>query len=262
VSVTRSPATANALTTRSALALAGVGRRFGALVALDGVHMTLQPGERRAIIGANGAGKTTLFNTIAGDVPPTAGDIHLFGENVTRLAPHARTRRGLRRTYQSSQLLDGLTVYENLFVAARGVRAGRFSLWRSAAGDDDEAEVVSMARRTGVDALFERVARDLSHGERRQVDIAMSLAGRPRVLLLDEPAAGLAPGERERLLDLLQDLPAELTIVLIEHDMDIALRFAERVTVMHQGRIVCEDVPEAIARNAQVHEIYIGRRHA
>lgn len=260
--VTRSPATPEASGADPALALVGVGRRFGALVALDGVHMTLQPGERRAIIGANGAGKTTLFNTIAGDVRPTSGDIHLFGENVTRLAPHARTRRGLRRTYQSSQLLDGLTVYENLYVAVRGVRAGRFSLWRGATGGKDDAEVASLARLTGVEALFGRRARDLSHGERRQVDIAMSLAGRPRVLLLDEPAAGLAPGERERLLGLLQDLPADLTIVLIEHDMDIALRFAERVAVMHHGRVVCEDAPEAIADNPQVHDIYIGRRHA
>jgi branched-chain amino acid transport system ATP-binding protein len=262
VPVTNPPAPAAASGTAPALALVGVGRRFGALVALDGVHLTLPPGERRAIIGANGAGKTTLFNTIAGDVAPTAGDIHLFGEKVTGLPPHARTRRGLRRTYQSSQLLDGLTVYENLYVAVRGVRAGRFSLWRSAAGGNDDAEVVAIARRTGVEALFARRARDLSHGERRQVDIAMSLAGRPRVLLLDEPAAGLAPGERERLLGLLEALPADLTVVLIEHDMDIALRFAQRVTVMHRGRIVCEDTPEAIADNPQVHEIYIGRRHA
>jgi branched-chain amino acid transport system ATP-binding protein len=262
VPLTDAPATPEAADADPALALVGVGRRFGALVALDGVHMTLPAGERRAIIGANGAGKTTLFNTIAGDVAPTAGDIHLFGEKVTRLAPHARTRRGLRRTYQSSQLLDGLTVYENLYVAVRGVRAGRFSFRRAAADGDDHAEVVSLARRTGVEALFERRARDLSHGERRQVEIAMSLAGRPRVLLLDEPAAGLAPGERERLLGLLEALPADLTVVLIEHDMDIALRFAQRVTVMHHGRIVCEDTPEAIADDPQVHEIYIGRRHA
>jgi len=261
VSVTHSPAPLEASGADPALVLAGVGRRFGALVALDGVHLTLRPGERRAIIGANGAGKTTLFNTIAGDVAPTSGDIQLFGETVTRLGPHARTRRGLRRTYQSSQLLDGLTVYENLYVAVRGVRAGRFSLWRTPGGDD-HAEVNSLARRTGIDVLLDRLARDLSHGQRRQVDIAMALAGRPRVLLLDEPAAGLAPGERERLLGLLEALPEDLTIVLIEHDMEIALRFAQRVTVMHLGRVICEDTPEAIVNNPQVHEIYIGRRHA
>jgi branched-chain amino acid transport system ATP-binding protein len=262
VPVTRSPAAPEAAGADPALTLFGVGRRFGALVALDGVHMTLRPGERRAVIGANGAGKTTLFNTIAGDVPPTSGEIVLFGEDVTRLPPDQRTRRGLRRTFQNSQLLEELTVYENLYVAVRGVRRGRFSLWRSAADGDDATEVVSLARRTGVDTLFERRARELSHGERRLVDIAMSLAGRPRVLLLDEPAAGLAPGERERLVSLLRDLPTDLTIMLIEHDMDVALRFAERVTVMHHGRVVCEDAPDAIADNPQVHDIYIGHRRA
>lgn len=247
--------------TSPALALTSVGCRFGSLVALDDVHMTLREGERRAVIGTNGAGKTTLFNAITGDFPPTSGRILLFGMDATRLQPHARTRRGLRRTYQNSLLLDGLTVYNNLYAAVRGVRSGRFHLWRGAAEADDEAQVLALALRAGVEPLLGRRARDLSHGQRRKVEIAMALAGHPRVLLLDEPAAGLSPSERSELLVVLRDLPRDLTIILIEHDMDVALSFAEFVTVMHNGRIMCEGAPDAIAADQQVHDIYMGRHH-
>jgi branched-chain amino acid transport system ATP-binding protein len=244
------------------LALAGVGRRFGALVALDDVHMVLRQGERRAVIGTNGAGKTTLFNTITGDFPPTSGRIMLFGQDSTHLPPYARARLGLRRTYQTTLLLDNLTVHDNLYVAVRGVRPGRLHLWRGVSEAEDEAQVLALARRMGVESLLGRRARDVSHGQRRQVEVAMALAGEPRLLLLDEPAAGLSPAERTELLATLSDLPRDLTVILIEHDMDVALSFAEFVTVMHNGRIICEGTPEAIEANQQVHDLYMGRHHA
>lgn len=243
-----------------ALALAGVGRRFRALVALDDVTLTLRRGERRAIIGANGAGKTTLFNTLTGDFPPTSGRILLAGHDITNMPPHARTRLGLRRTYQTPLLLDQLTVRDNFYVAIRGVRAGRLHLWRGADAEADEQEVMRLAELTRVVPLLDRRAIEISHGERRQVEIAMALAGPPEVLLLDEPAAGLSPGDRGALAALLRGLPDSITIVLIEHDMDVALGFADFVTVMHNGRVFCEGLPAAIAADQRVHDIYMGHR--
>lgn len=243
-----------------ALALAGVGRRFRALVALDDVTLTLRRGERRAIIGANGAGKTTLFNTVTGDFPPTSGRIELGGRDITTMPPHARTRLGLRRTYQTPLLLDQLTVRDNFYVAIRGVRAGRLHLWQGADPEADEREVLRLAELTRVVPLLDRRAIEISHGERRQVEIAMALAGKPEVLLLDEPAAGLSPGDRGTLAALLRGLPQSITIVLIEHDMDVALGFAEFVTVMHNGRVFCEGPPAAIAADQRVHDIYMGHR--
>lgn len=244
-----------------ALALASVGRRFGALVALQDVTLTLRHGERRAIIGANGAGKTTLFNTVTGDFPPTSGRILLAGRDITKMPPQARTRLGLRRTYQTPLLLDQLTVRDNFYVAVRGIRGGRLQLWRGSDAGADEQEVLRLAELTGVLPLLGRRAVEISHGERRQVEIAMALAGTPDVLLLDEPAAGLSPGDRGTLTALLRSLPSSITIVLIEHDMDVALGFAEFVTVMHNGRVFCEGLPAAIAADQRVHEIYMGHRH-
>jgi branched-chain amino acid transport system ATP-binding protein len=240
------------------LALAGVGRRFGALTALDSVSMSLRQGERRAIIGTNGAGKTTLFNTISGDFPPTSGTIMLGGVDVTRLPPPERIRMGLRRTYQTPLLLNDLTVGENLYVAVRGIQPGRLRLWRDAHHAQDLEKVRELARRTRVDDLLDQRARELSHGQRRQVEIAMALAGTPHVLMLDEPAAGLSQGERVELAALLRDLPADLTIMLIEHDMELALGFAQMVTVLHYGKVICEGLPDVVAADQQVHDLYMG----
>lgn len=240
------------------LALSGVGRRFGALTALDDVSISLRQGERRAIIGTNGAGKTTLFNTISGDFPPTSGTIMLGGVDVTHLPPAERIRMGLRRTYQTPLLLNDLTVGENLYVAVRGIQPGRLKLWRDAHHQRDLDEVHALARRTGVDELLDQRSRELSHGQRRQVEIAMALAGTPRVLMLDEPAAGLSQGERVELANLLRDMPADLTIMLIEHDMELALGFAQMVTVLHYGKVICEGPPDVVAADQQVHDLYMG----
>lgn len=242
----------------SMLSLRSVGRRFGALAALEDLNLELLPGERRAIIGTNGAGKTTLFNTITGDFFPTAGSIFLGDVDITNLPPPERIALGLRRTYQTPLLLNDLTVAENLYVAVRGVRSGHLNLWRGSEYAEEMEQVETLAEKVGVHALLLQKAREVSHGQRRLVEIAMALVGTPKVLMLDEPAAGLAHGERAELLNLLLGLPSELTVMLIEHDMELALRFAQKVSVLHHGKLICEGTPEFVAADKQVHDLYMG----
>lgn len=241
-----------------AIRLSGVGRRFGALAAVKSVTFDVAPGERRAVLGPNGAGKTTLFNTICGDFPPTEGRIEFFGADISALPPHKRTRLGIGRTYQTSLLFNGLSVAENLFVAVRGLRPGRFSLLRPKRGDEGLAKVRALAERMRLSHLLETEVNQLSHGQRRQLEVGMALAGDPRVLMLDEPAAGLSPGDRPELLRLLQELPRDLTLILIEHDMDVALPAADIVTVMKDGEVVVEATPDRIASDPVVQAIYLG----
>ena len=244
-----------------ALRLTGVTRAFGALRAVDEVSLTVEAGQKYAILGSNGAGKTTLFNTITGDFPPTAGRIHFFGEDITELPPYERIRKGLRRTYQSSLLFRELTVRDNLFLAVRGVASGRYSFRRAGRGHASTLATDDLLERTRLAHIAgERVA-NLAHGQQRQLEIGMALAGAPRLILFDEPAAGLSPAERRELVALLRSLPAHMSFVLIEHDLDIALRVTERVTVMHNGRTLCTGSPEEIESDAQVQAIYMGSRH-
>jgi branched-chain amino acid transport system ATP-binding protein len=238
-----------------------VGRRFGAVVALDDVSLEIAAGERRAIIGANGAGKTTLFNTVTGDFPPTSGRILFFGEDVTDLPPHERIRRGLRRTYQNSMLFQGLTVLQNLFVASRGIARGRLSPLRPSGRDQGVERARELARAVHLDDVAGQLVAELSHGQKRQLEIGMALVGAPRLILFDEPAAGLSPGERRDLLALLRSLPAHVGFIVIEHDLDVALSAAERVTVMHEGRILKEGTPADIEVDAEVQAIYLGARN-
>jgi branched-chain amino acid transport system ATP-binding protein len=242
----------------AALRIEGVERRFGALYAVGNVTMTIAAGERRAIIGPNGAGKTTLFNTICGDYPPTKGRIVLFGEDITRLRPHRRARLGIGRTYQSSLLFTGLTVLENLYLAVRGSMPGRLSLWKAGRGDAAVAKARALAERVRVDGLLDTTIDTISHGQRRQVEVGMALASDPRLLMLDEPAAGLSAGERPELMRLIRDLPRELTLILIEHDMDVALPNSDIVTVMKDGEVVVENTPDRIADDPVVQAIYLG----
>lgn len=245
----------------NALELRGVTKTFGALAALTDVTLTVKPGERRAVLGSNGAGKTTLFNCVTGDFLPTSGAIRLFGEDVTRFPAHERIRRGLRRTYQISLLFTGLTVTENVYLACRGVSRGRFSLLRPGRSD------VLMARaRELIDAVHMTAARDtkvseLSYGQQRQLEIALALAGAPRLILFDEPAAGLSPAERADLVAILTGLPSHIGFIIIEHDMDVALRVAETVSMMHNGRIFKEGTPREIESDAEVQELYLGGGH-
>jgi branched-chain amino acid transport system ATP-binding protein len=244
-----------------ALVLDGVTRAFGALRAVDDVSLTVAAGERRAILGANGAGKTTLFNAITGDFPATAGRIRFFDEDVTDLPPYERIRRGLRRTYQSSLLFRDLSVRDNVFLAVRGVASGRFSFLRPRRTHASCVATQDLLARVRLTPVADELVATLSHGQQRQLEIAMALAGAPRLILLDEPAAGLSPAERRELVALLRALPAHMSFVLIEHDLDIALRVVERVTVMHNGRVLKEGTPAEIESDADVQAIYMGGKH-
>ncbi len=247
--------------TEPAIRLRSVSRRFGALQALRDVSFDVMPGERRAVLGPNGAGKTTLFNTICGDFPPTAGTIALFGADITRAKPHQRARMGIGRTYQTSLLFNGLTVLENLFVAVRGLRPNRFSFLRPGRRDAGMAKARELAERMRLSQLLGAEVLGLSHGQRRQLEVGMALAGDPRVLMLDEPAAGLSPGDRPELLRMLRDLPRTLTLILVEHDMDIALPATDIVTVMKDGEVVVEAPPDRIEDDPVVQGIYLGGGH-
>ncbi len=240
-----------------ALVLERVTRTFGALRAIEDVSLSVAAGERRAVIGANGAGKTTLFNVITGDFPATRGRVLFFGEDVTQHAPFERIRMGLRRTYQSSLLFRELSVRDNLFLATRGVSRNRFSLIRARRSRTTD-ELLARVRLT---AVADQPVSALSHGQQRQLEIGMALAGAPRLILFDEPAAGLSPGERAELVALLNALPAHMGFIIIEHDLAIALRVVQRVTVMHNGRVLKEGTPEEIENDPEVQAIYMGVRH-
>jgi branched-chain amino acid transport system ATP-binding protein len=249
------------LASNDALVLTGVTRTFGALRAVHDVSLTVAAGERRAILGANGAGKTTLFNAVTGDFPPTEGRIHFFGEDVTDLPPFERIRKGLRRTYQSSLLFRDLSVRDNLFLAVRGVASGRYSLLRPRARHPSRQATEDLLDRTRLGHVADELVATLSHGQQRQLEIGMALAGAPRLILFDEPAAGLSPTERRELVALLTSLPSHMSFVLIEHDLDIALRVVERVTVMHNGRVLKHGTPSEIENDAEVQAIYMGGKH-
>jgi branched-chain amino acid transport system ATP-binding protein len=246
------------LASGDALILEDVTRAFGALRAIEDVSFSVAAGERRAVLGANGAGKTTLFNAITGDFPPSAGRVWFFGEDVTELPPHERIRRGLRRTYQSSLLFRHLTVRDNLFLATRGVGPGRYSFIRPRAGHASRIATQDLLERVHLTQVAEQPVAALSHGQQRQLEIGMALAGAPRLILFDEPAAGLSPGERRELVALLSAFPAHMGFILIEHDLDIALRVVERVTIMHNGRILKHGTPDEIEADAEVQAIYMG----
>ena len=248
--------------TGNAIELRGVSRMFGALAALTDITLSVRPGERRAVLGSNGAGKTTLLNCVTGDFPPTAGTVRFFGEDVTTLPPHERIRRGLRRTYQISLLFARLTVRENVYLACRGVSRGRFSFIRTRARDAIMQSVVDLISLAHLESVTDRLVGELAHGQQRQLEIALALAGAPRFILFDEPAAGLSPNERGDLVAILTALPAHIGYIIIEHDMDVALRVVESVTMMHNGRIFKEGAPHEIEADPEVQELYLGGGHA
>lgn len=257
-SAVRAPA---ALASNDALVLTQVTRAFGALRAVDEVSISVAAGQKYAVLGSNGAGKTTLFNAITGDFPPTAGRIEFFGEDITQLPPYERIRKGLRRTYQSSLLFRELSVRDNLFLAVRGVTSGRYSFLRAGALSASGRATDDLLDRVRLSHIAHEPVASLSHGQQRQLEIGMALAGAPRLILFDEPAAGLSPAERRELVILLRSLPAHMSFVLIEHDLDIALRVVEKVTVMHNGRVLKTGTPAEIENDAEVQAIYMGSKH-
>ncbi len=233
-------------------------RLFGALAALIDVSLTVRPGERRGVLGSNGAGKTTLFNCITGDFPPTSGTIRFFGEDVTAFPPYERIRRGLRRTYQISALFPGLSVLDNVYLACRGVSRGRFSFVRPRRNDALVSAAENLIQAVHLSAIKSRLVSELAHGQQRQLEIALALAGAPRLILFDEPAAGLSPTERAELVEILSSMPAHIGYIIIEHDMDVALRVVESVTMMHNGRIFKEGSPQEIESDPEVQDLYLG----
>jgi branched-chain amino acid transport system ATP-binding protein len=244
------------------LRLSGVGRRFGGVHALREVELEVYPGERRALLGPNGAGKTTLFNVVSGEFPPTAGRVELFGRDVTTMPTRTRAKLGLTRTFQTSRLFLGLTVEDNLYLAVLGVRGGHLRPVRLPGRDGAVRERArELAEQVGLQDRIGEVVGSLSHGEQRQLEVAMARAGDPTIMMLDEPAAGLSRGERVALTDLLLRLDPAITLILIEHDMDVALRVAERVTMMHDGRVIVEGTPAEIRANQLVHDLYLGSHH-
>jgi branched-chain amino acid transport system ATP-binding protein len=248
----------------SILTLTDVVVAFDALRAVDGVTITVHRGQRRAIIGPNGAGKTTLFNAVTGAILPTAGRIVFEGRNITKLPPHRRAALGISRTFQITNLFPNMSVQDNMVLAVRGLSNRKFSLFGSPETSESEDERVAkalssakMQHRLGV------IVKELSYGEQRQLEIALALVTNPTTLLLDEPAAGLSPAERTIVAEIITSLPRSLTLILIEHDMNLALGLADFVTCLHEGRVLVEASPDAIRKNKTVQEVYLGTpRHA
>jgi branched-chain amino acid transport system ATP-binding protein len=236
-----------------------VTKRFGGITAADDVSFTLARGARHALIGPNGAGKTTLVNLLTGVLPPTSGRIEMNGEDITRLTREARVKRGLARTFQINQLCAGLTTLEMIMMVVterlgRGARLfGRLD--RDGAAVAEAAEIIERFRLG--DALDEKVG-TLPYGRQRRIEIAAAFAVKPQVLLLDEPAAGVPEAERQELLDAVSALPADVSVLLIEHDMDVVFRFANRITVLVNGRVLTEGTPQEVAADHEVKAAYLG----
>jgi branched-chain amino acid transport system ATP-binding protein len=242
------------------LQLRGIGRRFGGLHAVADVTLAVAHGERRAILGPNGAGKTTLFNVISGDLPASSGTIEFLGQDITTAPARRRATLGMGRTYQKSRLFAGLSVEDNLYLAVLGVRSGHLRPVLAPRRDRELRDRArDLAREVGLDARARALVGALSHGEQRQLEVGMARAGNPKLMMLDEPASGLSRGERVALTELLMQLDPSITLILIEHDMDVALRVAERVTMMHDGHVLVEGTPAEIQANETVHDLYLGR---
>lgn len=238
-------------------------KSFGALTVAENIDFRLEAGARHALIGPNGAGKTTFVNMLTGRLPATSGRVLLGGEDVTDLAQEARVKRGLGRTFQINMLFRDMSVLDNvaLGIAERYGVSGKF--WRPACAyrnvRDEAAELLSAL---GIADEADRRVFDLPYGKQRLVEIAIALGLQPKVLLLDEPAAGVPSLESEWIVQALNSLPADIAILIIEHDMELVFRFAQRITVLVQGEVLCEGTPEEIAGDRRVHQVYLGERHA
>jgi ABC-type branched-subunit amino acid transport system ATPase component len=238
-------------------------KQFGALTVADKLNFRLEAGARHALIGPNGAGKTTFVNMLTGRLAPTTGKVLLGGEDITRVAESGRVRRGLGRTFQINTLFRNMSVLDNvaLGVAERVGVSGRF--WRAASSYRAvREEALALLASLGIADEAGRAVVDLPYGKQRLVEMAITLGLKPKVLLLDEPAAGVPSLESERILEALDSLPADMAILIIEHDMDLVFRFAQRITVLVQGEVLCEGTPTEIAKDPRVHQVYLGERHA
>ncbi|HET6493108.1 MAG TPA: ABC transporter ATP-binding protein [Burkholderiales bacterium] len=241
------------------LELRRLSKSFDGLDAVRGVDLAIYAGDRKAIIGPNGAGKTTLFNVITGVLPATSGSVLLFGENITRWPSHRRTALGMARTFQVTSLFPKLTVLENVLLAIGGLRKTKFVIWRFLSSYADLHEKArGLLEAAGYWERRDAQVRNLSHGERRQIEIILGLASEPKILLLDEPAAGLASGESREMAAFLKRLDPKLAILLIEHDMDVVFGVVDHISVLHFGELVEQGSTGDIRRSAKVQEIYLG----
>jgi branched-chain amino acid transport system ATP-binding protein len=243
----------------SALVVENLSKAFGGLRVAADINISVAPGERRLIIGPNGAGKTTLFNLITGELNPDAGSIRLFGDDITRLPSRDRAHLGMARTYQIITLFGRDTILRNVTLALLGLSPIR---WNPLTSLDAQGDLIERARaaigRVGLAHIADRPLAQTSYGERRRVEIAMALAQEPKILLLDEPFAGLSIEERRELQRLLGAIPREVTIVMIEHDMDVALEFAERITLLHFGQVIVEGTRAEVVADPRTREVYLG----
>ena len=244
----------------SAIEVDRLSKVFGGLRAVDGASLAVASGERRVLIGPNGAGKTTLFNCIAGTLRPTSGRVLLFGDDISGLPENKRTARGMGRTFQISNVFTDLTVLENLMLSIVGTDARKWIMHRQLSSFTAERkQALDGLERVGLTGRADETVKFLSYGERRQLELALALNVNPKVLLLDEPCAGLSPSERQRFSQLIAALPRAITLIMIEHDIDIALALADRVTVLHHGKIILDGTPNEVQTNALVREVYFGR---
>ena len=241
----------------AALQIKNLRKGFGGLPAINDVSLVVEAGERRLIIGPNGAGKTTLFNLVTGDLPADRGSIFLFGKEVTGLATHRRVHRGLARTFQIITLFPKDTLEHNIALSLLGLSRVRWNAF-SAFPEQIYQGTKDVLRRVGLESLARRPIAELAYGEKRRVEIAMALAQNPRVLLLDEPLAGLSREERGQVKQLIGVIPREVTVVMIEHDMDTALDMAERITVLHYGKVIVEGTRAEVVADPKTREVYLG----
>jgi branched-chain amino acid transport system ATP-binding protein len=247
--------------TETVLETRGLSRKFGALAVTDNVDFVLRAGERRALIGPNGAGKTTFLNLLTGRIAPSAGTIHLGGADVTGMPMHRRVRRGLARTFQLNTLLREATVLENVQLAVLEHGGVGWRLFGGAAVQRRAAEAAyAVLESLGIAGQAGDVIAALPYGRQRLVEVAIALALQPSVLLLDEPAAGVPAGDSHLMMDVIAGLPAQIAVLIIEHDMKLVFRFAQRISVLVQGRILTEGTPAEIAADPTVREVYLGKR--
>jgi branched-chain amino acid transport system ATP-binding protein len=246
-----------------ALSLSGVSRHFGGIRAVADISFDVSHGKRLTIIGTNGAGKSTLFNLITGVYPLSSGSISVFGQDVSKHPAYSRAKLGIARTFQTSKLFQGLTVRENLYTSLRQALGEKKISWIANPSESERLHTESTSILERVDLLKKSdiLVSDISHGESRQLEVAMALAMRPKVLMLDEPAAGISPTERGRLVDLLKSLDKEMTLVLIEHDMAVALAVADEVIVMHDGTMFMQGSPDEVRNSSAVRDLYLGSNH-
>jgi branched-chain amino acid transport system ATP-binding protein len=243
----------------TALAADKLSRNFGGVHALTDVSLAVESGERRLIIGPNGAGKTTLFNMLSGLMPVSSGTVRFFGRDITQVPAYERARMGLARTFQITNLFPRLTVLENVLLALLSTDESAFALHcRMAANHALVEKAEALLAKWNLTPITSRTAKEISYGEQRQVDLILAMAVEPKVLLLDEPTAGLSAAEVVRVVGMIRSLPKDMTILVIEHDMDVAFDLADRITVLHQGRLLVEGDVETVRNDPRVTEIYLG----